>query len=134
MLDENMNLTNLQFYVNCVILYIATENFYFKSCLMASGKCDIMIGAMPIVTAFNQKRMCFSVDIYETINGEEGKIGKASVILGKTDDEPEIKFYQVQTTHTYLSSDLSGSCFMKDDKTYIAVAEACIYASMAIWG
>lgn len=94
-----------------------------------------MIGGMPIVTAFDRKRMCFSVDIYEKNDNTEEKIGKASVILGRTEgDEPEVKLYQVQTIHTYLSGDLARSCFMKHDETYLQVTRACIYASKAIWG
>lgn len=128
-------LTNLQFYVKYAILYIATENFLFQILHIASRKCDNMIGSMPVVTAFDQKRMCFSVDIYETNSAwEEVKIGKASVILGKTEgDEPEVKFYQDQTEHTYLT-DLAESCSMRSDETYLQVTRACIYASKAIWG
>lgn len=95
-----------------------------------------MIGGMPIVTAFDQKRMCFSVDIYENNDNIENKIGKASVILGRNEgDEPEVKFYQVQTIYRYLSGDLAKPGFsMESDETYFQVTSACKYASKAIWG
>lgn len=109
-----------------------------------------MIGCMPTVTAFNWRRMCFSVEIYEKNNDTEEKIGDARVILGKRilGGEPKVKLYQVRTTSTYVSADLAESLemdrtYFPDDlvesleleKTYyFSVIKACIYVSKKIWG
>lgn len=79
-----------------------------------------MIDAIPIVTAFDQKSICFSVDIFS-----EGKeVGKASVILGKIGkDEPKVRFYQAYDIYINMSNEI-----------YSKATESCIYASKVIWG
>ena len=133
---------NLQFYVKCAILYIATVNFYFKSCQLASRKCDSMMNCMPIVVAFSDNTISFKVSIldgsasFDNIHVMYGggfgrlasKIGEASLILKRPTltEEAEVLYLDGYITD---NGEYNPFCVVVE-KIMIA---ACMEASKAIW-
>lgn len=87
----------------------------------ASRKCGIMIKLVPIVTAFNNKHMCFQVELIEG----NRCVGKAAIILEKGT-------FISPTKSVYFNMYCENECNCK--RIAEDVEKECINMAHLIWG